>query len=71
MLGREVVEAGEVVPVAGEGLGGLVLTPLVADRVRGDVREGSRSVLMVLYFFPPLDGVSMSRIRNVQHLPHH
>jgi hypothetical protein len=32
--------------------------------------EGLRSVLMVLYFYPPLGGISMSRnARNVQYLP--
>lgn len=31
-----------------------------------------RSVLMVLYFFPPVGGISMSRnVRNVQYLPEH
>ncbi len=32
--------------------------------------QPSRTVLMVLYFFPPIGGISTSRnIRNVQHLP--
>ena len=32
----------------------------------------ARAVLMVLFFFPPLGGVSMSRnVRNVEYLPHH
>ena len=31
-----------------------------------------RSVLMVLYFYPPVGGISMSRnVRNVQYLPEH
>jgi glycosyltransferase involved in cell wall biosynthesis len=35
-------------------------------------RQRDRTVLMVLYHFPPVGGVSMSRnVRNVQHLPHH
>ncbi len=34
--------------------------------------EGPRTVLMVLYFFPPLGGVSMARnVRHAQHLPKH
>ncbi len=38
------------------------------QEVRPD--PSSRTVLMVLYFFPPVGGISTSRnIRNVQHLP--
>ncbi len=34
--------------------------------------RAARRVLMVLYFFPPLGGVSMARnLRNAQHLPKH
>lgn len=41
------------------------------DRVPGD-SGAPRSVLMVLYFYPPLGGISMSRnVRNVQYLPRH
>jgi len=38
----------------------------------GDGAADRRSVLMVLYFFPPVGGISTSRnIRNVQYLPGH
>lgn len=36
----------------------------------GGSKRASRTVLMVLYFFPPVGGISTSRnIRNVEHLP--
>jgi glycosyltransferase involved in cell wall biosynthesis len=35
-------------------------------------RSGARRVLMLLYHFPPIGGISMARnIRNVQYLPEH
>ena len=41
-----------------------------AGLLRAASRPRARRVLMVLYFFPPLGGVSMSRnIRNAQYLP--
>lgn len=44
----------------------------MVDRPEDGVRPSSRSVLMVLYFYPPLGGISMSRnARNVQYLPQH
>jgi glycosyltransferase involved in cell wall biosynthesis len=45
---------------------------MTTDGTDERARSGQRSVLMVLYFFPPLGGISMSRnVRNVQYLPRH
>ncbi|MEI8334574.1 MAG: glycosyltransferase, partial [Chloroflexota bacterium] len=41
-------------------------------KTRSAATSGARRVLMILYEFPPLGGIGMSRnVRNVQHLPRH
>lgn len=44
--------------------------PVAPSSGQGAPEQPSRTVLMVLYFFPPIGGISTSRnIRNVEHLP--
>ena len=68
MIGPE-SRASSAADPPGDGAGGSRLRDVAPD---DQAPSGAHRVLMILYEFPPLGGIGMSRnVRNVQYLPRH